>query len=504
MKKNIIRLSILIALIGFLNSSNLAAQHEAQLINIKTKAIELSNKLYDFWFVNGPDNINGGFYGTLDKDGNSINPTEKGIIQQARHLWTFSKWHQDIEQSNEVKLICDNLYDFIVNNFHNSSNNEFYWKVNSDGSLDNSEHRLYSNSFAIYALAQYAISFENDEAANYALNCFNAIDNRTHDATYGGYDQSNEPNWLQPEAAKGTNTQIHLMEAFTTLYEATGNATVKSRLNEMIDHMVNDVIQESDYAHQEFKPDWTIVGTPKISYGHDIETAWLLIDAARAASRLTEQNIIDRAIDLGINAIAEGYDNQNGGLFDSGVPGGSVTNDAKVWWVQAETLLGLYTLYEYTSDATYLDKIEETLEFIESDHLAVNGEWAWYANDMNRNIADEWKASYHNMRSMLFLNKWIELNSSTNDETITHKRQLLIYPNPANQTIKISAVSKNTRITTVEFYTIEGKRIKLPKSITTNDYIIEINAKSLPPGTYLVSVLLNDGKRLSEKVNIIR
>ena len=486
-----IKLSVLLV-IATTFCINSIAQDEEQFGRIKGEVLNLNKKLYEFWKSNGPDTDYSGFYGAHNSNGSPVSSKDKGIIQQARHLWTFSKYYELIDQNDTVKHICDDLYRFIIENFRNPDNNEFYWMVDKTGSVTNNEHRLYSNSFAIYGLAQYSISFNNAEASNYALACFNAIDERTHDTVNGGFDQSGEPNWLTAGASKGTNTQIHLLEAFTTLFEATNNNLVKDRLNEMIDVITGKIILSGDYAHPEFESDWTPVGLPQISYGHDIETSWLLLDAARAVNRLSETDLTDNAIALGTNAIDEGYDMVNGGLFDSGIPGGDVSNSNKVWWVQAETLPGLFKLYEYTMETTYLDKLEETIKFIKENHLTNTGEWSWYANKAGY-MANEWKASYHSMRACMFLIDWIDADpiAPKPGDTLTsfagkysfQSPAVRIFPNPVNVQLTIQS---ERIIENVKIYNLLGRIIIQYGSSHSN--MLNIDTEPLPSGLYIIRV----------------
>jgi mannobiose 2-epimerase len=246
------------------------------------------------------------------------------------------------------------------------------------------------------------------------MKCFRAIDRRAHDAEYGGYDQRNDPGWLAPGAEKGTNTHIHVLESFTELYRATRDGAVKARLEELVEVVATKIVQPAGYAHKEFERDWTPHAEPVASYGHDLETVWLLIDALDALGREHDEVVLGAARRLGEQAAHDGYDAKLGGYFEEGPPGGAPAKLEKVWWVQAEALAGLWWTYRLTGDASYLDRLEGTLGFIETRQRdPEHGEWFFGVNPdgslgpRGDNKGEEWKTGYHALRALVFLGDWI-------------------------------------------------------------------------------------------------
>lgn len=401
------------------NGQNGKIDQKIRLQTIDGRVNQLGERIFKFWLINGPDKLNGGFYGTLDENGNPCEPYDKGIIAISRHLWAFSSWYEFKEPSKEVKSICENLYKFIITNFYDSKSKEFYWMTDQKGKVKDSKKRLYSNSFAILGLSEYAVAFGDRVASEYALQCFRAIDKRAHDQVFGGYDQSNEPDWIQGEGAvKETNTQIHLLESFTALYAATKDSVVKARLEELLYIVAFKLPQPQGNVRLQFKADWTPVNDPVISYGHDLETAWLIYDAARVLNKTSDKSIINQVLKIGTFSGIEGYDSINGGYYATGIPNKKVTDFSKTWWVQAEALNGLLRLYFLTSQSKWLDKIEKTLSWIENFQVnKKTGEWYWAIDDKGKLVATSemgnfWKASYHNLRAAMFVDKWIKESGS--------------------------------------------------------------------------------------------
>jgi mannobiose 2-epimerase len=386
---------------------------EDRLGSVRVRLETLGAGVMDFWKAHGPDTKYGGIYGFHDRKGTPKEDADKGLIQQARHLWSFSTWYARREKSPEIKAVADGIYQFLGAHFLDKDG-EFFYKVSRDGTkVVEPKKQLYAQSFAILALATYAEVFDVPEAGQRALSCFQSIDRRMHDAESLGYDQSQDPGWLAPGAQKDTNTHIHLLESFTALYHASKDETVRLRLEELVKVVATRIVQPANYAHKEFYRDWRIHDKPLVSYGHDLETAWLLIQALDTLGTPND-GIRQVALGLGKHSAERGYDAAKGGYFEEGVPGGAPTKLEKVWWVQAEALPGLWWLYRLSNDAGFLDRLEGTLTWIETKQLdAVNGEWFWGINpdgtvsSHGDHKGEEWKAEYHALRGVLFTSDWI-------------------------------------------------------------------------------------------------
>jgi cellobiose epimerase len=386
---------------------------EDRLRTARARMNALAVELIAFWKKNGPDPVHGGFHGFNDRQGRPKEDAAKGLVQQTRHLWTFSNWYERREAKPEIKAVADNVYKFLVDHFLDKDG-EYFYSVSRDGKRAvDPKKQLYPQSFAIFALSTYGRVFDNKEARERALTCFRSIDKRTHDEESGGYDQSNDPGWLAPGAQKDTNTHIHLLEAFTALYRATKDATVRQRLEEMVGVVATKLVQPSGYAHKEFYRDFRPHAQPVVSYGHDLETAWLLMDALEALGKADEK-IGQIALTLGKNSAESGFDAAEGGYYEEGVPGGAPVKLEKVWWVQAEALPGLWWLYRLSGDEVFIDRLEKTLTWIEKKQRDLEyGEWYWGimpgggVGSRGDHKGEEWKASYHGTRALVFTSDWI-------------------------------------------------------------------------------------------------
>jgi cellobiose epimerase len=385
-----------------------------RLSALSARLAPLAERTVSFWLSHGPDTVSGGFYGTLDRQGNPIAPEEKGLIQQSRQLWMLSTWYERRLAAPAVRELAEQQYTFLRRSFLDAADGAFVYRVSRDGlRVVDGKKQLFAESYAIYALATYGRVFGDAEATALALARFESIDATRHDAVNGGYDQRNDPGTLTAGAAKDSNTHLHLLEAFTPLYEATGDDRVAARLNELLDLFATRLRQPGNYVHAEFGLDWAPVGSPKVSYGLDLETAWLLLEAARVVGRASDPTLVAAALAIAANSAESGLDAQRGGYFESGVPGGAATGLDKIWWVQFEALEGLWWAHALSGEALQLDRLERTLDWVEFTEDKPVGEWFAITNPDGSAAGadykgDEWKESYHPVRALVYLQDWID------------------------------------------------------------------------------------------------
>jgi mannose/cellobiose epimerase-like protein (N-acyl-D-glucosamine 2-epimerase family) len=96
---------------------------------VRVLALKLKADVWKFWLTNGPDSNGLGVYGTLDQTGNPIEPFDKGLIQQSRHLWAFTMCYNLHERSPRVKAAAGALYKLISTKFRDPKDGRFFYKV---------------------------------------------------------------------------------------------------------------------------------------------------------------------------------------------------------------------------------------------------------------------------------------------------------------------------------------------------------------------------------------
>jgi len=395
--------------------------HDMQTAHVLAQRMRrIAEGQWAFWLEHGPDRECGGFHGQLDRRGLPMGNGEKGLVQQARHLWSLSTWYERREPSQELAKLAQGLYEYIIEHFADRSNAGFFRKIDRNGKVTEAVHQVYPEAFAVYALATYGRVFGDKSAIERALRCFEAFDSRVYEPTFGGYDLTGDPPWQTPGANKETNTHIHVMEALTALGEVCLEPLVHQRLREFTELTITKLGQPAHYAHLEFSMDYTPFGEPKVSYGHDMETSWLVLEAMRVlhtkrvAAPLPER-IGHDALEMGKAAAIGGFDADKGGYFYAGITSGAVTDREKVYWVQFEALPALVRLHQTGMLPDALHRLTRTLGWLEQSQ--VDGKyggvyWGVLPDGTLGPYGDSkgghWKASYHDLRALMFAADWLE------------------------------------------------------------------------------------------------
>ncbi len=380
----------------------------------------LRQNIVPFWMNKTLDTQNGGYTLNFGLKGEPLGPGVKMIVTQSRQLWLFSRLARE-GYGTEKELKAAALgYRFLHDKMWDQKNGGFYWQVDPSGDKVLFPAKvLYGQSFGLYAVSEYYLATHKPEVLKFANQIFNVLEQKAHDAKYGGFRETFSEDWkpatlgrdyMNPgKADKLMNTHLHLMEALTTYYRASRLPLARERLLELITIESNSVVRKRVGActDQYFK-DWTPLlnsGHSRVSYGHDLENIWLIIDAcdAAAVSPYPYQDLFKALFDY---SAKYGFDAKQGGFFSSGEVFDQPANDLnKVWWVQAEALVSCLYMHRLTGDPRYLDYFIKTYHFVESKQTDwENGEWHSTITPEGKPIgqkANPWKGGYHNGRAMM-------------------------------------------------------------------------------------------------------
>ncbi|MGD0090896.1 MAG: AGE family epimerase/isomerase, partial [Planctomycetota bacterium] len=145
------------------------------------------------------------------------------------------------------------------------------------------------------------------------------------------------------------------------------------------------------------------------SYGHDVEAAFLLLEAGAALKEGADAKTQAVARSLVDHALEHGWDAEYGGFYDKGGASTPAFGLDKVWWTQAEGLNALLLMHEQFGRATpkYFEAFLKQWEFIwkyQADHK--NGEWYDTVSREGKPVPGQakgqiWKAAYHNGRALV-------------------------------------------------------------------------------------------------------
>ena len=204
-------------------------------------------------------------------------------------------------------------------------------------------------------------------------------------------------------AEKTMNTLLHVFEAYTEFYRVSHDEEVAERLKWIMDVFADKVYNPKLKRQEVFfdKNYNTIIDL--YSYGHDIETAWLM---DRGVEVLGDDHYKEKMSPitetLAENVYAVAFDGHS--LANECCKG--EVNDHRIWWVQAETVIGFLNEYQKHPQKTkFLEASEAEWEFIK-EHVIdkrTGSEWFWEVHPDGSPIADRpivepWKCPYHNGR----------------------------------------------------------------------------------------------------------
>ncbi len=380
----------------------------------------LTDAILAFWYPRGVDREFGGYLVDFDAEGRFKGQAPKMIVTQARMLWLSSRLIRDGRGGPPMREAARQGYRFLMDHLWDASHGGFYWEVDrSGGTVTAPMKHLYGQAFGLYALSEYARATDDAQALADATRLFQVLETHAHDAVNGGYVEFFNADWTPappdvqpylgvPAGLKSMNTHLHLLEAMTAFYRASGLPLARERLRELATIESSTVVRKSVSAcTDQYERDWTPRLTPatsRASYGHDLENIWLLVDAYDALGEPVAP-LTDLFRALFDNALAHGYDRMAGGFFDSGPLGQDADRRGKTWWVQAEALVSALTMYRLTGEARYADVFRATWRFVNERQTDwIDGEW-WETvapdGTTTGDKAHRWKAGYHNGRAML-------------------------------------------------------------------------------------------------------
>jgi len=394
----------------------------------------LINELLPFWTLRMADKQHGGFITHFDKDGNDTGEDEKSLIAQTRCLYTLSSAHRAGYGGGELADLAKHGADFLIDKMWDRQHEGFYWMMDRKGNVKADKKIIYGQSFAIYSLSEYTLATGDRRGIEYAERVFDLIQKYCADTMYGGYWEMFEHDWTLrgPGSAGGDrktlDVHMHLMEAFTTLYECTGKEVHRRKLLEVIDILqkrINHPVYRTGIP--QFYKDWTVAPqikfeiiwgwdrftgegkktnvTDNTCFGHNAEYAWLLIHALGILG--IDRNIYEKDFrTIFDHIINNGIDTEYGGVYVEGPHSGGVSDREKEFWQQAEVLTGLLDAYIMFKDPAYLESYKNVHRFV-FDRMINKGVGEWYPLMTREGVpiwthmGHSWKINYHTVRSMV-------------------------------------------------------------------------------------------------------
>jgi mannobiose 2-epimerase len=386
--------------------------------SLKTLAINELNAILAFWSQETIDEKNGGFIGEIDYNNLKNYEADKGSVLYARILWSFSAAYA-LNQEASYKILAKRAFEAIKHHFYDNEFGGIFWSITHNGKPKDTKNQIYALAFTIYGLAEYYKISRETKALNMAVSLFRKIEAHSYDAKHEGYFEAFSRDWQPLEdlrlsekdanEKKTMNTHLHIVEAYANLYQIWPEFELKVKIREIL-YVISAYFINKETWHLKLFFDENWVEKPDvISYGHDIEAAWLLLWCAET---IEDKNLIEEYKQYAVaiaNATIEGIDT-DGGLWYEFDPHESQLIAEKHWWPQAELLIGMTNAFQLTQDTNYLDIVVKNFEFIQNYIIdKENGEWIWGINadstEIKKDKAGFWKCPYHNSRACIELIK---------------------------------------------------------------------------------------------------
>lgn len=395
----------------------------------------LFENILPFWHPRVIDPEYGGYHLNHDFKGLSKGPADKFLVPQARTLWFFSTIARSKYGEDKHREAAYHGYRFLVEKLWDKEFGGFYWAADPAGNRANKTHKLlYGQAFALYALSEYGDACGDESAISLAASLFRTLEKHAHDAESGGYREFFLETWApapsdmidylgMTHAVKSMNTHLHLMEAISNYMLVTGDPDAKERLIELILILSSAVVRKTagacTNAHMHdwspFRaqgevnlPGWSPLQSDelsRVSYGHNIENVWLLIESCNCLG-ISNAPLLDLYHTLFDYSLRYGFDRKRGGFYISGPINARADRREKLWWVQAECLLGALFCYRLSAKTVYWDCFRKTLDWINNYQVDwIHGEWHARIDERGNPSGDkagEWKCAYHGGRAILY------------------------------------------------------------------------------------------------------
>lgn len=374
---------------------------------------EIRNHLTDciipFW-KKLRDDENGGYYGYMNHDLKVDKKAVKGCILNSRITWFFANAYMTLKDESLLEE-AKHGYEFMQKYCVDKEKGGVYWSVAYDGTPEDTTKHTYNQAFSIYALSSYYDASGDEEALKTAMDLFHIIEGRCMDEI--GYKEAFDREFKEIEndklsengviAEKTMNTLLHVFEAYTELYRVSKDADVKKRLEWILD-TIADKIYNPKLHRQEVFFDREMNSILDLhSYGHDIETAWLI---RRGTDILGEKSYEDKMLPIILDLTSQVYKVAFDGSSLANECEKGVVDQNRIWWVQAETVIGFLNGYALAPEHTeYLEAAKAEWNFIK-EHVVdkrPGSEWFWDVNRKGESVDDKpivepWKCPYHNGR----------------------------------------------------------------------------------------------------------
>jgi mannobiose 2-epimerase len=383
--------------------------------------------ILSFWTNHTIDEQYGGFYGSMDHHNTPDILAPKGSVLNCRILWTFSAAYNFTHQQAYLKM-ANRAYQYIITHFIDSNLGGVYWTVDHAGHPFDTKKQVYSQAFALYAISEYYKATRDNTVKELAIQFYNLIEHYSYDRDKEGYLEAFTAEWealadLRLSAKdvnekKSMNTHLHVLEAYTNLYSIWPDEGLRRQITRLVNNFATHIINaHTSHLRLFFDENWQSKSSV-ISFGHDIETSWLL---AEATDIVADHELVIRIKKICLQmayASIQAIDSDGGMWYEQDGSTGNWVKE-KHWWPQAEAMVGYFHAWQSSGNNDFLRHALHSWTFIKQYIVdKEHGEWHWGvlndpADDHTTIMSWEdkvglWKCPYHNTRACLELLKRID------------------------------------------------------------------------------------------------
>ncbi len=366
--------------------------------NEVTKTLE---EVLKFWSTKVIDKENGGFYGALDFYGNPLPENTKGIILNARLLWSFAKASNYLE-TDTYTFVINKVYEYLKSFFKDKTYGGIYWEVSYKGELLNSEKKSIAQAYTLLALSETYIFSKKEEIKNWSINLYEFIEANFYNTESNYYyDSLTRELGVLGSESKSLGTHLHILEAYTSLYKTYKNEKLKERIENLLTILTEKFLHNDEFCELNFDANWNSL-TQLISLGHNVEVPCILLDACKQIKTEQYTSFLKDKLKSYSKEIIHLVEVAGGVYQFKDVKSDQYTKEFQ-WWMQTESIIAFKELYKLTPKEKYLQSINNIWSLVKNDFIdRENGEWHEKL-DANKkpillNKVDMWKSPYHIIR----------------------------------------------------------------------------------------------------------
>ena len=390
------------------------AKIKQSLLSYKSEVEVEMSSILDWWMEHMLNKETGFFYGEISGANIPDANAPIGLVLQSRILWSFSAAYNYTQ--NKVYLnFAHTAYKQLITQFYDKHYGGMFWSVQPNGIPVSTKKQAYGIAFAIYGLSAFYEATKDQAALDKAAELYRCLEMHFYDPVYGGYIEclGNDFSVIEDvrlsdkdqNAIKSMNTHLHVIEAYAKLYTVLPSEALKQSVTQLLDIFEQHIIDPTTCQQKLFfEKDWTS-NASEVSFGHDVEAAWLLQEAAvitKDALRIEKFTNIAQAM---ASVVAANL-SPEGAVYNDYHTHTQVLDKGIDWWPQAEAMVGFLNAFENSGNTIYLQHSLTSWAVIKNQFKDARfGEWFWgydaSENLLNKEKAGFWKCPYHNTRACI-------------------------------------------------------------------------------------------------------